>query len=738
MNISNSHYSLSLCDDNGSIISFGNFNKEFIQSGGDTRPLFKIRFLNDSGVPFDIGADESTHFNMIREITGECTEIKMYYSFEGKLPVSVLVKIRCPHDSPFTYWNLSVEHHTGWYIEWIDFPDIIVPDDLIANNGRSRIFWPSMEGCLVEDAALRDKTWLKYSPVGYPSKGWEGYYPAACPMQFMAYYDENGGLYIGAHDGECNIKAIEYYKAGNGVKLENRLFPGAIRNGKYEMEYDIVLGVFSGDWHDAAEIYRNWFEGSEIKKPAKLYENSDLPEWIKDSPVVVTYPVRGVKDTGDMKPNGYFPYVNALPHLNRLSEEIGSNILALLMHWEGTAPWAPPYVWPPFGGEELFREFIDALHGKGNLAGVYCSGIGWTNESVLVPEYNRKAQFEEENLADIMCAAPDGSVPHSLICNGTIRWGHDMCPANKFVEDTVFDEVSKIIQTGCDYIQFFDQNLGGASYFCYSKKHGHPPAPGKWQKEAMEGILKRLMDIVDRSGKKTVIGCESAAAEPYIPYLMFNDLRFNINYFYAKPVPAYAYIFHEYINNFMGNQNNSCAAISIEKTPDNLLFRLAYSFIAGDMLTLVLKDKGEINWDWGTEWTVPGLDQDAVKKLVGNLNVWRKNAAKPFLCFGRMLKPYEINGAHSVELTLYHGSKLVYPSLLSSRWISPEGREAQIFVNYTKKPQKFTLDYPVSDYNSIKIWRSAKGETCEKFDNLDKLSGLEIAPLSALMIEMQP
>ncbi|MDG0813791.1 DUF6259 domain-containing protein [Cohnella rhizosphaerae] len=113
------------------------------------------------------------------------------------------------------------------------------------------------------------------------------------------------------------------------------------------MNFNMVLGVFHGDWHQAAELYRRWFEQGST--PPRIADNPELPAWYRESPVVVTYPVRGVKDTGSMDPNEYFPYVNAIPHLERLSERFDSKVMALLMHWEGSAPWAPPYIWPPYG-----------------------------------------------------------------------------------------------------------------------------------------------------------------------------------------------------------------------------------------------------------------------------------------------------------------------------------------------------------------------------------------------------
>lgn len=156
-------------------------------------------------------------------------------------------------------------------------------------------------------------------------------------------------------------------------------------------------------------------------------------------------------------------------------------------------------------------------------------------------------------------------------------------------------QVSKIANSGCDYIQYFDQNLGGTSYFCYAKDHGHPPAPGKWQEEAMIKIFKKLLELDSVKDRKVLIGCEGAAAEPYMPYLSFNDLRFFINYSFGCPVPLYSYIYHEYVNNFMGNQCLVTDVINTDKSPLNLNQRIAYSFCAGDMLAVALSDGGQIH-----------------------------------------------------------------------------------------------------------------------------------------------
>ena len=53
----------------------------------------------------------------------------------------------------------------------------------------------------------------------------------------------------------------------------------------------------------------------------------------------MTYPVRGHVDLGDMTPNELYPYTNALPILDDLTKAFDSKVMALLMHWEGSAPW---------------------------------------------------------------------------------------------------------------------------------------------------------------------------------------------------------------------------------------------------------------------------------------------------------------------------------------------------------------------------------------------------------------
>jgi len=737
MNISNSKYNIVINDKDGTLEEYSNIRRDYIRNGFEKKPLFTIRFRELAGKITDISACDECAFTLNKNITSEGIQVELSYEQLAGLPINILVSIGCPFESCFSYWNLSVEHDTELYIEWIDFPHVVVPNDLIGAGGDSRLVWPVFEGVLIENADVRNNTWLKYEPISYPSKGCQGYYPAACHTQFMAYYGSLGGLYMGAHDEQCNVKTLEYYNYGDGIKLEFKLFPGGITRGRYKMQYDMVLGVFEGDWYEAADIYRSWYEDSKVNKPLKLFANKELPLWMDESPVIVTYPVRGTGDTGDMSVNEYFPYSNAIPYLDRLSEGFDSKIMALLMHWEGTAPWAPPYVWPPFGGEDIFKEFIDRAHEKGWLVGVYGSGIGWTNESYLVPEYTEIAQkkYLEQNLQEVMCESPEGEIGISRLIGYPIRSGYDMCPACDFVGDTVACEVEKIVASGCDYIQYFDQNLGGGPCICYSKKHGHPFAPGKWENEAMINVFKKLQHEIRKQGSKVIIGCENSASEPFMTYLQFNDLRYEVAYNVGVPIPLYSYIYHEYVNNFMGNQCWVFNCFDLEKSEENLQFRLAYSFTAGDMMTVVLGDGGKLIWGWCMDWNAIKPDQNAAIQLVKNLNTWRIFNAKPFLRYGRMERPYSLIYEYDREFTMNQIGKMSVPSLITSRWRAPNGRNAQIVVNYTNCKQCFSLRPYKYDFRWMIVYSDAKKEEATRY-GVDKLGmELEIEPLSAVLLE---
>lgn len=729
MLVKNNNYCLTLDDATGSLLSLHNGEKEMLYQQAQPRPLFCAQLLDDAGTASQVHAGQAESVSLRQEETEQAVTVHIAFEKIAHMDLHVWVTVRCPKEESMTYWSYRLQNDTGLRLEWLEFPRVSVPNDFLAAGGESTLFWPMAEGCLVEDAALRNRTGFRYRPIGVQSDGYIGLYPGPVPMQFMAYCSPKGSLYFAAHDPYANLKTVEYDMddGANAVRLEYRLFPGAVQ-GAYTLPYEMVLGVFDGDWYAAAERYRSWLESSGAHLPPKISENDQLPEWMERSPVVALYPVRGTKDTGDMTPNQYFPLENSLPYIDQLQQQLQSTIMALPMHWEGTAPWAPPYVWPPFGGEEAFKRFIDKLHEKGNLAGVYCSGIGWTTQSVLVPSYQTKELYEQEHMDEVMCQTPTGDIVQSHIIGYPIRYGYDMCPANEKVGDIVVREVEKIASSGCDYAQFFDQNLGGNSCLCYAKGHGHPAAPGKWQGDSMIHIFQKVEEALRQMGSKMIIGCEEAAAEPFIGYLPFNDLRFNAGFAFSKPVPAYGYVFHEYINNFMGNQNGVANVIDLDKCPDNFLLRIAHSFAAGDMLTLVLAKDGQVHWDWGTSWDAEYPQQQPVKTLVRNLNAWRTGAGKPYLHLGRMLKPYGLVGVGAFDLPLRSGEVHHYPSLFTSRWQAPDGSEAQVIVNYLQTPQQCSVDY------------AGEGVLFTQPDGTGTaLAGgqtIELAPLSAVLVKL--
>ena len=664
--------SISFNNENGNIVSLKYGAKEFI--GGET-PLFDIKLLDKSGDAHILSSEDFT----LTDTRLENAEISLTFEKED---MRVIANAKVGEQITF---GITVSALDGFVTEWVNYPGIAVPDSLSDKGGDAKILWGFNEGSLIESMEVRQKSWFCYKEIEYPSIGLHSLFPGCIETQFMAYYDGEAGIYTASHDNECNLKGIDFYHRGGGIALSFKHFTGSDFGCAYTLPYPQVVQFFEGNWQDACEIYRAWFEENHASDFVKIKDNPHIPRWYKESPVIITYPVRGKFDTDVMTPNKLFPYINVMPHVERFEKELGSKVMILLMHWEGTAPWAPPIVWPPYGGEEKLRELIDALHERGDVLGVYCSGLGWTINSKL-DDYNTEKLFEEKGLSKEMCLSPKGELPYSKICTSQ-RTGYDMCPVRDFTKSTVKGEVQAMASAGIDYVQLMDQNHGGTSYLCYSREHGHPPVPGFWQVKAVKELLSEAKEGYD----KLLLGCESAAGESYIPQLGFSDNRFELTYAHGKPVPVYSYIYHQYVNNFMGNQVCADSFIVPSDFPESYYERLAYGFCAGDLLTLIINEDGEIDRSWGKNRSIDFTpDQSATLKFVATLNYFRRNYPE-YLHTGKMVKGLKING-RLIDMPRRNNGVCTVPAVHTAAYESDDGSVAEMLVNWQSVEEIVTAE----------------------------------------------
>lgn len=673
---------------------------------GNGYPLFVVSVFTAN---YENTKIASTDFSL-ESAEEQCGGYILTYSYENEY----VAKVRIFAEDEAFRLRIGVKNNTENLIEWVEFPGLSLVDTLDGSKDTNML-WMFNEGVLV--SYPKGKMWPYEDPC-YPSWGSFGIFPNMVQSQFMAYLYQGGGLYIGCHDANKGVKQLDFYHKDGRIKLQLRFYSGAEYGKDFQMDFDVVLQPFAGEWQDACDIYRAWYES--VTDVKKISENEDIPAWYGESPLVVALPVRGAHDTADMVPNKLYPYDNLLKEVERIADKTKSKLLVLLMHWEGTAPWAPPYVWPPFGGAEAFKEFADKLHAMGHYLGLYCSGMAWTQQSKVLPSYNKEKEFEEKNLHTQMCVGPAQNLEYRTVCTSQIR-GYDFCPTSPFLKKVMESEVKNMFSAGVDYIQLLDQNHGGGSYFCYSKSHGHPPVPGSWQVDAVNSLLK------DVHQDKKLFGCESAAAEPFIKNLLFSDNRWELAELVGDPVPAYAYIYHSRVNNFMGNQ----CCCGLEYAEDDFRYRTAYSFLAGDMLTIVIDENGDITHHWGAANDgVPKPEQKNTIAFIKECNGWRRNA-KQYLSYGDMQKPiaYECDKYRFYTAVRRQKFEKKVPAVMANTF-SYEGKAATFFANYTDNDVEISVPRVDGERLYITSENFSAGKTTGRMDEK-----ILVPALSVVMLE---
>ena len=591
----------------------------------------------------------------------------------------VTLRVTCA-DGRFSFRPEVTGIPAGRRLEWFDGPQLCI-------SASDTLYWPFYDGCEVTDYALREGigSWNEYRPLGWTPrrKAWGSLYPGSCQMQFLAAYRDGKGVYFAAEDDRHTPKGVEYERVTDAhIRLSLQTFCGDLAaDGAWRPALAYVVRPYDGGWMEACEIYRDW-----VRRLPGFDQSPPRPKWAYDSPVNLIYPVQGEGiDHGPdpMATNLYYPYTNVMPFVEKYGKAFDAKIMALLMHWEGTAPWCPPYVWPPLGGENALAALRDALHARGDLLGVYCSGTAWTQESAI-NGYSQKERLEREGLARHMMRGPRGEI-EATICNDrhAQRFGYDMCLTEAWTVATLADELRKMASFGLDYCQFFDQNIGGGALLCYARHHAHPSVPGAWQTDAMLALQKRMLDVIDGCGSKMTLGCEGCAATPYVRNLFYNDSREGNDISFGKPVPGVSFVFHEWMCNFSGNQ--------IGHTCDPL-YRWTRAFHYGDMLAVVLGPDGQLAHAWGVDWKRGVPEQAPLIGLVRRLNDLRKRHLD-FLLEGFMIRPFVRCESAPARLT-QGGNAIDTTEVLTSFWQNRKGERIGFASNWTRHPASLTLAWP--------------------------------------------
>ena len=138
----------------------------------------------------------------------------------------------------------------------------------------------------------------------------------------------------------------------------------------------------------------------------------------------------------------------------------------------------------------------------------------------------------------------------------------------------------------------------------------------------------------------------------------------------------------------MGNQV-SCPFLP---DSDTLPYRIAYSFAAGDCMTLVFSPNGELMPNWGRPRHKTPPSKEKVLTLVANLSRFYREKAKPFLFDGRMIACRGVECKNIIFGKRDTERVTELPEILVSAWESANGRRARILVNPHDKEVSCRVD----------------------------------------------
>jgi hypothetical protein len=570
----------------------------------------------------------------------------------------------------------------GIYVEQVIFPEAQIP---FQESGR--ILLPRFQGWIVSSEFLRQYGLRRFFGT----------------MQFCAVLQGEKSYYFACHDPKHCSKEYEYNISGAGddsvltlkyihhLPLSKEFAP----SGK--LPYSVAFRTFSGDWYEAARIYRKWaiqqkwyLYGKAKKNPLR---ELSLWVWNRTDVNIVTPPVE------------------------KIQEDLGLPVAVHLTYWPDKSNTHDyPLYWPPRGGVDAFEKTMRRLKDKGIHTMVYLNGVNW----------DLGGAFAEEGKASGVVRR-DGSIPSSTYPPFNDHpLGHICGEIGKFHE-ALSEQIDLVIRHGVQGV-YLDVVGLMAIFNCYNPLHSHAPGGGSYYADGYHEFLDTL-----RSKYPGICFATENSPEAFLGkfesmlYLNHGQERFNrCCPPFQEMVPAFNAIYHG-----ISSQYGTYTTIDGRQPVDRKYWPKDFP--------LIWKEEQELDWQtvypdqfffeiarmivWGLVPSIHNLTMEhCTSEKYAKEYTFLKEAARfyhenlEFLFDGDMLKLGEFECeqkeflfATRMVLTSPENLqtiKAVYPCVLHSIWRAPSGDEALIAVNCTWEEQTFRYQkrkYQIQAHQFMKI-----------------------------------
>ncbi len=539
--------------DSGRLVSFTSRSapdQEFVASAPD-HPAFLLHYLDSEGQYQSLDSFSAREHAVSMEGNETSGGLNVAYRGIGGMDLEVRGTVQVSQDDPFARWRVSVANRAGLRIVDVQYPFVVCAYDLGGSPGSETIVLPHDFGNLV-----RAPTYEKLGPDSLYAwqftwrNGSFNHYPGGWFAQFLAYYNDRAGIFLATQDTEACVKRFNCLhrrsRIPHGRGPRGRL---AFQRGAYAWSTTPCWAAFTGDWYDAADLYRELEPEAEVGHAPGQADRR--PRVAPELPGPHHHPASGILDAGPVLPiEEFLPYEKCVPLLEGIADRVAAPLVAVIMGWERAGSWVYPDCFPPVGGEESVTRFARMCRQRGWHVGSFCNGTRWVVGHSW-NGYDGRPYYQRHDGEASVCREADGR-----------RLGRDL--GRKLASQHRPVHGRRAHATDRPGVRGASACLGpgihpvlrpelrrGDLPVLLGQTTATRPSPGKWMARAMEETVEDFRRAAERAGEKEVIqSVEMCCNEYNLQLFQQSDSRVRPPGHRVAPgdvIPLYQFLFHECI-----------------------------------------------------------------------------------------------------------------------------------------------------------------------------------------------